>query len=124
VAGILIVDDSTTNLQLMEYLMRSFGYQVTCVRNAAEALTQVRQDTYELVLTDIQMAGMDGYEFLRRLKGEGGAASLPVIAVTALAMAGDRERALLAGFDGYITKPIDPMRFQAQVEGFLPPPRP
>jgi CheY-like chemotaxis protein len=119
VARVLVVDDNPTNLDLMTYLLRAFGHEPTGVANGTTALEAVRAGDFALVLTDILMPGIDGYELARRLKGDPSLASTPLIAVTALAMPGDRERIEAMGFDGYIAKPIDPQVFVSQVEAYL-----
>jgi CheY-like chemotaxis protein len=119
VARILVVDDNPTNLDLMTYLLRAFGHEPTGVADGAAALKAAHGGDFALVLTDVLMPGIDGYELARRLKGDPSLASTPLIAVTALAMPGDRERIEAMGFDGYIGKPIDPQRFVSQVEAYL-----
>lgn len=116
---ILVVDDNAANLDLMLYLLRAFGHDPEGRANAIAALESARTGKFELVLTDILMPDMDGYEFARRFKEDAALASTPIVAVSALAMPTDRKRADEAGFDGYITKPIDPRTFVSQVEAFL-----
>ena len=118
-ARILVVDDNAANLDLVLYLLRAFGHEADGFGDAFAAFEAARRETYALILTDILMPGMDGFELVARLRGEPALAATPVVAVTALAMAGDRERIAAAGFDGYITKPIDPQSFVSQVDGFL-----
>jgi CheY-like chemotaxis protein len=119
VARILVVDDNPTNLDLMTYLLGAFGHQTTGVADGAAALEAVQNGAFALVLTDILMPGMDGYELARQLKSDPRLASTPLVAVTALAMPGDREHIDAMGFDGYIAKPIDPQRFVSEVDGYL-----
>ncbi len=116
---ILVVDDNAVNLDLMLYLLRSFGHDPEGKADAIAALESAGNGNFELVLADILMPGMDGYEFARRFKADAALASTPLVAVTALAMPADRKRADEAGFDGYITKPIEPLTFVSQVEAFL-----
>jgi len=118
-ARILVVDDNSANLELMVYLLRAFGHVPVGVSNAKDALRQT-EDGFDLILTDIRMPEMDGYEFARRVRALR-ETRLPIVAVTAHAMTGDRERVLAAGFDGYISKPIEPQAFVGQVEAFLAP---
>ena len=118
-ARILVVDDNPANLQLMLYLLRAFGYEAEGCSDGNAGLTQARSGRFALVVSDILMPGIDGYELARALKAQDELASTPVIAVTALAMPGDRERITTAGFDGYIKKPIEPRTFVAQLEAFL-----
>ena len=116
---ILVVDDNAANLDLMLYLLRSFGHDAEGIADATAALDSAKTGDFELVLADILMPGMDGYEFARRFKADAALASTPLVAVTAFAMPADRKRADEAGFDAFITKPIDPRTFVSQVEALL-----
>jgi CheY-like chemotaxis protein len=118
-ARVLVVDDNPTNLDLMTYPLRAFGHEPTGVGDGTAALEAAQGGAFALVLTDILMPGNDGYELARRLKSNPRFASTPLIAVTALAMPGDRKRIEAMGFDGYIAKPIDPQLFVSQVEAYL-----
>lgn len=115
---VLVVDDNRTNLDLLLYLLESFGYESTGFPSAPAALEELQGKPYDLALVDILMPEMDGFEFARRVRADERTRALPLIAITALAMVGDRERVIGAGFDGYIPKPIDPERFIAQVQQF------
>jgi two-component system cell cycle response regulator len=116
---ILIIEDNLTNLDLMTYLLRAFGYSISSAQDGLAGLEAAKAGHYDLILTDILMPQLDGFEFARRLKAEPGLARTPLVAVTALAMTGDRERILASGFDGYISKPIEPQAFKAQIESLL-----
>lgn len=118
-ARILVVEDNPTNLDLITYLLRALGYDISCETDGERGLASALSGKFDLVLTDILMPKMDGLEFARRFKSDARASGTPLIAVTALAMAGDRERILKAGFDGYIAKPIEPQKFAAQITEFL-----
>ncbi|MDP3841670.1 MAG: response regulator [Oxalobacteraceae bacterium] len=121
-ARILIIEDNPTNMALMEYLLGAFGY--SDVRSAAdgeEGWQAAQQEPFDLIVCDVHLPKRDGYEVLRLLKGDPKLQAIPVIAVSALAMVGDREKMLEAGFDGYIGKPIEPATFVSQIEQFLPP---
>jgi CheY-like chemotaxis protein len=118
---ILVVDDNRANLELMTYLLEAFGHEAVGVSDGLAAYEAARDGDFALILTDILMPGIDGYELARRLKNDERLARIPLIAVTALAMEGDRDRTKVAGFDGYISKPIDPQSFVAQIEGCLEP---
>lgn len=118
---ILVADDNRANLDLMLYLLRAFGHEAVGVSDGLAAYEAARVGDFALVLTDILIPGIDGYELAARLKGDARLAATPLIAVTALAMAGDRDRINAAGFDGYITKPIEPQTFVEQIEGHLKP---
>ena len=117
-ARVLVIDDDPVNLDLMIYLLNAFGHRPISADGGTHALETMRTTELELVLCDIHMPGMDGFEFLRRLNDEG-RHRVPVIGVTALAMVGDREKILAAGFDGYLEKPISVKEFPEQVRGFL-----
>ena len=119
---ILVADDNRANLDLMLYLLRALGYEAEGASDGLTALAAARSGEFALVLTDILMPGIDGYELLRRVRADERLASTPLIAVTALAMPSDAERIADAGFDGYITKPIEPQTFVSQVAAFLRPP--
>lgn len=118
-ARFLVVDDNRSNLDLMLYLLRAFGYEAQGAHDGLSGLEAARGSAFDAVLVDILMPGMDGYELARRFKADDVLAATPLIAVTALAMVGDRERLIAAGFDGYIAKPIDPPTFLTQVERYL-----
>lgn len=118
-ARVLVIEDNATNLDLITYLLRALGYDVECETDGKAGLETALAGEYDLVLSDILMPGMDGFEFARRFKAEPSIARTPLVAVTALAMTGDREKILRAGFDGYIAKPIDPQKFAAQIASFV-----
>lgn len=119
VARILVIEDDPSSLKLMGLLLRSFGHRVSLARGGEEGLAREAADRPDLVLCDLQMPGVDGFEVLRRLDARAGGRPAPVVAVTALAMLGDREWILAAGFDGYLPKPIDPTTLAEQVDQLL-----
>jgi CheY-like chemotaxis protein len=104
---ILIVDDNSSNLKLLRVLLSGEGYDVRTALSAAEALATLAAFKPALILMDIQMPGMDGLELTRRLKADAATAAIPVVALTAYAMAGDEAKAKEAGCDAYVAKPID-----------------
>jgi CheY-like chemotaxis protein len=106
---LLVVDDEVTNLELILMLVDELQIPVHCVtaRNGVEAIAAARALTPELVLMDLMMPVLDGWEATRRLKADPATAGIPIVAVTAQAMVGDRERALAAGCDDYLTKPFE-----------------
>jgi CheY-like chemotaxis protein len=104
---ILIVDDNQVNLKLAQVTLRIGGYDVRTAADATEALIQVDAFQPDLILMDIQLPGMDGLELTRQIKGNSTTASTRVIALTAYAMKGDENRAIAAGCDAYVAKPID-----------------
>ena len=117
---ILVVEDNERNLKLLRDVLEYAGYDVRVARTAEEGITLAVSDPPHLVLMDIQLPGVDGVEALGRLRESPRTADIPVVAVTAQAMKQDRERALRAGFDGYVEKPISVRAFPDQVRRFLP----
>ena len=108
-ARILVVEDNPTNMSLVTFLLQSAGHTVLAATDAEAGLLLARTETPDLILMDIQLPGMDGLEATTILKADEVTRAIPVIALTALAMKGDKERILAAGCDGYIAKP---MRYQ------------
>jgi CheY-like chemotaxis protein len=119
-ARILVVEDNPDNRELMTYLLNAFGHEVSAAENGELAIAAIREGRFELIICDVHLPRMDGHQVVQTLKADPALRSLPVIAVTALAMVGDRERLLSSGFDGYIAKPIDPQRFVDEIAVFLP----
>lgn len=120
-AKLLVIEDNRTNLELMTYLLRAFGHEVVGISDAFEGLDAARAGAFDVVISDVLMPGMDGFEIARRFKADDRLRTTPLVAVTALAMVGDRERVLEAGFDGYIAKPIEPESFVPLVQSFIAP---
>ncbi len=118
---VLVVDDVQANLDLMVSLLRILGNQPVTATSGQEAVELAKVQSFDVVLLDIQMPGMDGFETARALRAIPSLEAVPFVAVTALAMPGDRERILDAGFSGYISKPIDAQRLPGQLASFLPP---
>jgi CheY-like chemotaxis protein len=104
---ILIVDDNATNLKLVAYLMKANGYTVDTALDAEAAIEAIRASRPDVILMDIQLPGIDGLELTRRLKADPATRDIVIVAVTAYAMKGDQAKALEAGCDDYVTKPID-----------------
>ena len=117
--AILVVEDNERNLKLLRDVLEYAGYDVRVARTAEDGITSAVSEPPDLVLMDLQLPGIDGMEALRRLRGSPRTADIPVVAVTAQAMKQDRERALEAGFNGYIEKPISVRAFPDQVRSFL-----
>jgi CheY-like chemotaxis protein len=105
--SILIVDDHPVNLKVVRLLFTVEGYDVRTAADAAEALRLLQTFRPRLILMDLQLPGMDGLELTRRLKADPATRDVVVLAVTSCAMRGDEQKALQAGCDGYLTKPID-----------------
>jgi CheY-like chemotaxis protein len=118
---VLVVEDNPESLELMRYLLQAFGYQALICDNGQDGVATARRAQPDLIICDINMPELDGYGVLRELKHDPTLREIRLIAVTALAMVGDREKVLAAGFDGYIAKPIDPMTFVSSVQDFLAP---
>jgi two-component system cell cycle response regulator len=120
-ARILIIEDNPTNMELMRYLLEAFGHTVLSVHNGEEGIAVARRALPDLILCDVHLPKLDGYGVLALLKRTSDHAlrRIPVIAVTALAMVGDRQKLLAAGFDGYLGKPIEPELFVSQVEKYI-----
>ena len=116
---ILLVEDNATNRYLATYLLEQRGFAVTHAVDGEEALVRAAGETPDLILMDIQMPKMDGYEAARRFKAEETLRHIPLVALTSYAMVGDRDRAFSAGFAGYIEKPIATDTFADQVEKHL-----
>jgi len=119
-ALVLIVEDNPINRELMDYVLRAHGFDTLNAMDGGIGLDMIRRERPDLVLCDIQMPVVDGFEFTRLVKADPQLKHIPVIAVTAFAMVGDRDRILASGFDGYIAKPIDPTQFVGAVNAFLP----
>ena len=117
--AILIVDDTPVNLKLTRILLVSEGYRALTAASAEEALELLRSYHPRLILADIQLPGMDGLEMTRRVKQDEKTRDILVVALTAFANPGDEQKAIAAGCDGYITKPIDTRSLGARIRGFL-----
>jgi two-component system cell cycle response regulator DivK len=104
---ILVVEDNAKNMKLFREVLVATGYETLEATSGGEAVDMASEHTPDLVLMDIQMPDFDGVEALRRLRADDRTASIPVVALTAQAMQGDRERFLAAGFDGYVSKPVN-----------------
>ena len=116
---VLIVEDNETNMKLSTFLLESADYTVVAATNAEAGLTLARERRPDLILMDIQLPGMDGLQATALLKASLTTRDIPVIALTALAMNGDKERILAAGCDGYIAKPLDYKNFLTVVAAAL-----
>jgi CheY-like chemotaxis protein len=121
---ILVVEDSPDIRELMRLLLEADGHEVELAGDGGAAMEAVRAHAPDLVLMDLSLPVVSGWETARQLKAAPETAAIPIVAVTAHAMQGDRERALAAGCDGFLAKPIDEDRFAAEVASFLPAPAP
>jgi CheY-like chemotaxis protein len=116
---ILVIEDNEDNIRLVDYVLRAHGYEPRLATSGADGVRLALERTPDLILLDIRMPRVDGYEVVAQLR-QAGMEGARIVAVTASAMVGDREKIAAAGFDGYIQKPIDPETFVAEVEKFLP----
>lgn len=117
--AILYVEDNLENRILILRVLNAEGYGVDFAENANEALSAVQQNDYNLILMDINLPDIDGYTLTSKLRNYNRLANVPIIALTANVMKGDREKSLKAGCDGYIQKPIDVDALPQQLEVFL-----
>jgi CheY-like chemotaxis protein len=120
VALILVVEDNEANQMLTRAVLELEGHWVRVATSAEEAMKSIRDEPPDLVLMDLQLPGQDGLSLTRALKSDAASAAIPVVALTAHAMNGDREEVLRAGCAGYISKPIDTRTFGAIVRQYLP----
>ena len=115
---ILLIEDNPQNRYLAAFLMEARGWEMVHAEDGATGNDLAAQTLPDLILLDIQLPGMDGYAVARALRANPVLTGIPIVAVTSYAMAGDRERCLAAGCNGYIEKPIDPETFAVDVEQF------
>jgi CheY-like chemotaxis protein len=116
---ILMIEDNPENLELMRYLLHAFGHVTLSANNGEDGVEIALCERPDVIVCDIDLPKLDGYGVVRALNTCPTFCRTPLIAVTALAMVGDRERVLTAGFDGYIGKPIEPTTFVRDIETFL-----
>lgn len=117
---ILVIEDNPANMELMTYLLRAYGYELMAATDGEAGLATAAKEQPDMIICDVHLPQLDGYGVVRVLKRHPQLRSIPTVAVTALAMVGDRDKLLDAGFDGYISKPIDPESFIADIAKFLP----
>lgn len=116
---VLVIEDNDQNMYLTTFMLERHGHQVIQARDGQRGIDAAVQSLPDLILLDIQLPEMDGYAVAAALKSDPRVAAIPIVAVTSYAMAGDRERILAAGCNGYIEKPINPDTFLTQIERFL-----
>lgn len=117
--AILIVEDNEDNLTMLDYLLRAHGYATLLARDGADGVRIATLQRPELILLDIRMPGMDGYDVAAAIRRTPGLARTWIVAVTASVMDSDLDAITAAGFDGYVSKPIDPETFMAEIGQFL-----
>jgi two-component system, cell cycle response regulator DivK len=118
---ILLIEDNAQNRYLATFLLEARGHQVIPAESGPIGIRLAEEIRPRLILLDIQLPTMDGYSVARVLRANPALSAIPIVAVTSYAMAGDREKALAAGCNGYLEKPINPESFVAEIEAFLPP---
>jgi two-component system, cell cycle response regulator DivK len=116
---ILVIEDNEQNLYLVTYLLERRGYEVMSAKDGVAGIQKATREIPDLILLDIQLPMMDGYAVASRLKEIPELVDIPIVAVTSYAMAGDREKAMASGCNGYIVKPINPDTFITEMEIFL-----
>lgn len=118
---ILLIEDNDRNRYMATFLLERNGYEVSAAVDGPTGIELASRLRPSLILLDIQLPGMDGYEVAQELRCDSSLAGVPIVAVTSYAMRGDREKALAAGCDGYLEKPIDPDTFVSAIERHLLP---
>jgi CheY-like chemotaxis protein len=116
---ILIAEDNPVNRELLRELLEMQGYEILEACNGQEALIIIEQNRPDLLVLDLGMPVLDGFGTIQRIRSDPAMAKLPVLAATAYAMRGDRERTLGAGFDGYVSKPINPASLKQEIDRLM-----
>jgi len=117
---ILVVEDQEDNRVILRDLLSTAGYELIEATNGQEGVELAQKERPDLILMDIQLPVIDGYEATRRIKGDAALGAIPIIAVTSYALSGDEAKARMAGCDGYVTKPFSPRQLLAKVREYLP----
>jgi two-component system cell cycle response regulator DivK len=117
---ILVVEDQEDNRQILRDLLGSVGYQMTEAWDGEAGVAAAKEQRPDLILMDIQLPGLDGYEATRRLKADPALRAIPIIVVTSYALSGDDAKAYAAGCDAYVTKPFSPRQLLAKIKEYLP----
>ncbi len=117
---ILIVEDQEDNRKILRDLLSSAGFELIEAVTGEDGVSQAEAHAPDLILMDIQLPGMDGYEATRRIKANPGLTRIPIIAVTSYALSGDDIKAMAAGCDAYVTKPFSPRTLLVKIREFLP----
>jgi CheY-like chemotaxis protein len=118
-ARILVVEDDPQNLYLVKYLLEKSGYEVVVAHDGEEGVAAAKETKPDLVLMDMLLPKMDGYDATRAIRDDDEVGETPVVALTAYSMKGDRAKVIEAGCQGYIPKPLDPSTFVSDVESYL-----
>ena len=117
---ILVVEDQEDNRRILRDLLTSAGYEIFQAENGEEALAAAARERPDLILMDIQLPVLDGYEATRRIKADPVLRAIPVIVVTSYALSGDEHKARAAGCDAYVTKPFSPRALLAKIREYVP----
>ena len=115
---ILVVEDNPYNMELVIEILKSLGFSTNGAINGKDAVKEVEKEHYDLILMDIELPLMDGVSAMKNIKGKPGYDTVPILALTAFAMKGDKEKFLAEGFDDYIAKPIDVPEFMKKMQAF------
>ena len=118
---ILVVDDQEDNRRILRDLLTNSGFEVIQAETGEQAVALAEAQTPDLILMDIQLPGIDGYEATRRIKAKPALRATPLIVVTSYALSGDEAKALVAGANAYVSKPFSPRALLAKIREFLPP---
>ena len=116
---VLVIEDNPNNLYMIRFILKKHGFEVTEADTGQKGVAKAIEEKPDIILMDIQLPDIDGFEATRRIRESEEAAGIPVIALTSYAMTGDREKALSLGCTGYIEKPIDPDKIIAQIKEYL-----
>jgi len=117
---ILVVEDQDDNRRILRDLLTASGYELIEAVDGEQGLTSAERERPDLILMDIQLPGIDGYEVTRRIKANEALRNIPIIAVTSYALSGDDQKAFEAGCDAYVTKPFSPRQLLAKIREYLP----
>jgi two-component system cell cycle response regulator DivK len=117
---ILVIEDQEDNRQILRDLLSNVGYEMVEAENGEDGISAAMDHRPDLILMDIQLPVIDGYEATRRIKADPSLAGIPIIAVTSYALSGDEDKALAAGCDAYVPKPYSPRELLAKIREFLP----
>lgn len=115
----LVIEDNENNLELITFILHAGGYATRCATTGLGGVAEALRERPDFILLDIQLPDIDGIEVARRIRASEAGSPVPMIAITSFAMTGDRERVLAAGCNGYIEKPIDPLRVMTQIENVI-----
>jgi CheY-like chemotaxis protein len=117
--NVLVIEDNEKNRYLISFILKGAGYNVIEAVSGEDGVGKATGEHPDLILMDIQLPGIDGYETTRRIRADPFGAKIPIIALTSYAMTGDRERALAAGCTGYVEKPINPDTIMDEIQKYL-----